>query len=60
MAVHVEEVETQVREEPADLRRPAAGADAGAGGPAPDPQTTIKLHHAFALMRSRDLRLWAD
>jgi hypothetical protein len=58
VAVHVDEVVTEAREDPHAQRgsESAAGSDSGT----PDPQLAIKIHHAIALLRSRSLRLWAD
>jgi hypothetical protein len=58
MAVHIDEVEVDVDEQARDPQRsaPPAGSHAGAAGS----QLAVQIDRTIALLRSRNLRLWAD
>jgi hypothetical protein len=58
MAVHIDEVEVDVYEQARDQARSAPGAGSRPGAPAV--QLAIQIDSAIALLRSRNLRLWAD
>ena len=60
MPVHVEEVETQVRDDPRGAKRGEPGAGDDQRSAASDPQLALRIDHVVALRRSRDLRLHAD
>lgn len=60
MAVHIDEVVTEVQEDPDPRRGSGAAAGAGSADVLRDPRLTLSIDHAVALLRSRCIRLRAD
>lgn len=58
MAVQIDEVEVEARDDRREQQRSGPGLGAQPG--APDPQLAITIDHTIALLRSRNLRLRAD